>query len=135
MEKTVTIRLDEAAVDMEKYQVSPYARWFDETSPAWTKDPERNKMFLLAQQNYMNEKLKRVGCLFLNDVYEAIGLPRTKAGQVVGWIFNPDDPNRDSYVDFGIFSTDSEGNHKFVNGYENSVLLDFNVDGVILDDI
>lgn len=113
--------------------VSPYARYFDEDSTAWTKNPECNKLFLLTQQNYANEKLKARGYLFLNEVYDMLGLPRTKAGQVIGWMYEEQYPIGDNYVDFGIF--DSKTNRSFVNGYENSVLLDFNVDGNILDRI
>ena len=61
-----------------------------------------------------------------------LGIPRTKAGQVVGWIFDKDNPIGDNYVDFGLLNTQNED---FVNGYKRSVLLDFNVDGMILDRI
>lgn len=137
MENVVTIKLDEVnenttPVDRELYSVSHYAVWFNEKCLAWTKDPEQNKYFLLQQLHYANEKLKARGYLFLNDVYEMLGIPRTKAGQVVGWIYDPNSPIGDSYVDFGIFDTRNED---FVNGYENSILLDFNVDGMILDRI
>lgn len=139
MENVVTIKLDEVdantnvePVDREKYSLSPYARWFNEKSPVWTKDWERNKMFLLLQQQYANEKLKARGYLFLNEVYDMVGFPRTKAGQVVGWIFEPNNPIGDNFVNFGLFD---RLNEDFVNGYENSILLDFNVDGMILDRI
>lgn len=133
MENVVTIKLDEGAVvDREKYDVSPYARWFDDKSIAWSKDPENNKFFLLRQQDYANEKLKMRGYLFLNDIYDMLGIPRSKAGQVVGWIYDPTDATRDSYVDFGIFNI---RNRDFVNEYEGCLLLDFNVDGPILDRI
>lgn len=109
--------------------ISPYARYFDEESAAWTKDPESNKFFLLRTQDYANEKLRVRGYLFLNEVYEMLGMPRTRAGQVVGWVYDPDNPIGDNYVDFGIFGLH---NHAFVNGCEKSVLLNFNVDGDIL---
>ena len=109
---------------------SPYAVIFDENSKAWTKNPECNKMFLLRQQEYANEKLRAQGYLFLNEVYDTLGLPRTRAGQLVGWTYDVHNPVGDNYVDFGIFEY---CNRKFVNGFEKSVLLDFNVDGNILD--
>ena len=114
-----------------KSDISPYARYFDEDSVACTKNPECNKMFLLQQQNYANEKLRHRGYLFLNEVYDMLGIPRTKAGQCVGWMYDEDYPIGDNYVDFGIF--DQAHNRSFVNGYDNSVLLNFNVDGNILD--
>jgi len=112
---------------------SQYARFFDETSPSWTKDAEYNLMFLLQVQNYATEKLKAQGYLFLNDVYEMLDIPKSKAGQIVGWVYDKDNPIGDNYVDFGIYKTDR--NAKFVNGFENSILLDFNVDGSIIDKI
>lgn len=112
---------------------SSYARFFDESCPAWDKDAELNLMFLRAQQRFANDKLKAKGHLFLNEVYDAIGIPRTKAGQVVGWIYNPENPVGDNFVDFGIYDINRMKNRDFVNGYERSILLDFNVDGNILD--
>ena len=137
MENVVTIKLDEVdenvtPVDRELYSVSHYARWFNEKCVAWTKDPETNELFLLHQQEYANQRLRARGYLFLNDIYDMLGISRSEAGQVVGWIYNPNDPNRDSYVDFGLCRTRNED---FVNGCENSILLDFNVDGMILDRI
>lgn len=113
---------------------SDYARFFDESSTAWEKSPEHNLMFLRAEQNYANDVLVARGRLFLNDVYERLGIPKTKAGQVVGWIYDTENPKGDNYVDFGIYDGHREVKRDFVNGYERSILLDFNVDGVIIDD-
>lgn len=114
-------------------QYSDYARFFDESCPDWEKDPELNFMFLRAQERYANDQLKRKGFMFLNDVYELIGLPRTKAGQFVGWIYDEKCPNGDNFIDFGIMDIHKPKNRDFVNGYERSILLDFNVDGPIVD--
>ena len=115
--------------------VSEYAKFFDEVSTNWSKDPEYNLMFLRRQQDWANEKLKATGYLFLNEVYDMLGIPRTQAGQVVGWIYDTKNPNGDNYVDFGIYDVHSEAKRGFVNGVERSILLDFNVDGVIYDKI
>lgn len=112
---------------------SDYARFFDEASCHWEKDSEYNLMFLRSQQNYANDKLKAQGYLFLNDVYDMLDIPRTKAGQVVGWIYNPENPSGDNFVDFGIYEMNRERARDFVNGYERVILLDFNVDGNIWD--
>lgn len=109
---------------------SPYARFFDEYSTQWTRNPEYNLMFLNAQQNYANDKLHAQGHLFLNEVYEMLGLPHTQAGSVVGWVLNK---GGDNCVDFGIYDLHSQIKRAFVNGFEPSILLDFNVDGVIYD--
>lgn len=112
---------------------SVYARFFDPTSTSWSKEPEYNLVFLKCQQNYANDMLRARGHLFLNEVYDMLGIPRSKAGSVVGWVMSRDGTS-DNYVTFGIF--DDEWNVRdFVNGREGSILLDFNVDGVIFDKI
>ena len=116
---------------LEEY--SDYARFYDDGCTGWEKDPDYNKMFLKAQQQYANDKLIAQGYLFLNDVYDMLGIPRSKAGQVVGWVYNPENPEGDNYVDFGIFDVTKENARDFVNGYESTILLDFNVDGNIWD--
>lgn len=112
---------------------SDYARFFDDGCTGWEKNSEYNLMFLRAEQNYANDRLKARGYLYLNEVYERLGIPCTKAGQIVGWVYNPDKPNGDNYVDFGIYDIARERARDFVNGYERTILLDFNVDGNILD--
>ena len=111
---------------------SDYARFFDETCAGWDKNPEFNLTFLKNQQRYANDKLKAQGYLFLNDVYESLGIRKTQAGQQVGWIYDEANPVGDNYVDFGIYDLYDERKRAFVNGYERSILLDFNVDGNIL---
>ena len=112
---------------------SEYARFFDDGCLGWTKDPESNLTFLKQQQNYANDKLKRKGFLFLNDVYDMLGIQPTKAGQIVGWIYDEKNPIGDNFVDFGIYDINRPKNRDFVNGYERVILLDFNVDGNILE--
>lgn len=111
-------------------QVSQYARFFDEANPNWSKSPDQNKFFLESAQYTLNDMLRARGHLFLNEVYDALGFERSAAGAVVGWIWNGDG---DGYVDFNIFQMNDVAKRDFVNGYEPSILLDFNVDGVIYD--
>ena len=113
--------------------LSQYARCFDETCAGWTRDSELNLMFLVQQQNYANDLLRHQKYLFLNDVYKMLGIPATKAGQIVGWVYDENHPNGDNYVDFGIHDLYNEQKRLFVNGYEKSIWLDFNVDGVVYD--
>jgi Family of unknown function (DUF6353) len=113
---------------------SIYARFFDETSLSWDRDPEVNMFFLKSQQNYANDLLKANGHIFLNEVYDLLGIDRSKAGTVVGWLWTSNG-STDNFVDFGIFNTQSEKARHFVNGHEGAILLDFNVDGVIYDKI
>jgi len=115
---------------LDPNQYSTYARFFDEACVNWCKTPEYNRIFLHCQQNYANDLLKSRGHIFLNEVYDMIGIPRSQAGAVVGWVIGEDN---DNFVDFGMFNVDKMGSRDFVNGYERSILLDFNVDGVIYD--
>lgn len=112
---------------------SKYARFFDELCNDWKSNPEYNRAFLHCQQTYANDMLKSRGHIFLNEVYDALGIPRTKEGAVVGWVL---DKGGDNFVDFGIFDDLTNPRVRdFVNGREYSILLDFNVDGVIFDKI
>lgn len=136
----ITIRIDDVKPENQngvdpkddKTNVSQYARFFNESCAAWTKDSECNLMFLRLQQEYANRLLKERGYIFLNEIYDLLGIPRTKAGQVVGWVYNKENPVGDNCVDFDVFS---QRNEDFVNGLERSALLDFNVDGMILDKV
>lgn len=114
-------------------EYSDYAKFFDDGCTGWSKDPEFNLMFLKDQQRYANDLLKSKGHLFLNEVYDMLGIQRTQAGQIVGWIYDEKHPVGDNYVDFGIYNVYNEANRNFVNGYERTILLDFNVDGDILN--
>lgn len=114
---------------------SDYAKFFDSSCKEWTKDPEYNLMYLKAREHEANLKLKAHGYLFLNEVYEMLGIEKTQAGQVVGWVYDPENPLGDNYVDFGIYELCRNANRRFVNGLEDTILLDFNVDGVIIDKI
>lgn len=128
-EKTVkkTVQVIDPNVESE------YARFFDDGCIGWEKDAEHNLYTLRCVQNYANDKLKSQGYLFLNDVYEMLGIPRTRAGQVVGWIYDEGRPNGDNYVDLGIYNVNNEKARDFVNGRERTILIDPNVDGPILD--
>lgn len=128
-EKTVKKTVD--VVDPNA--ISEFAKFFDDGCIGWTKDPELNMIFLRQQEAAATKRLEDRGHLFLNEVYDMLGIPRTRAGQIVGWIYDKKNPIGDNYVDFGIYDTSKEANRNFVNGYERTILLDFNVDGNILD--
>lgn len=109
--------------------MSQYARFFDEYNLNYVKgQPDYNKTFLLAQQRYMNDLLVAKGHVFLNEVYDALGMERSPAGSQVGWVLNK---GGDNYISFGLDEGNREMVRAFVNGDEASVLLDFNVDGVM----
>lgn len=103
---------------------SDYAVYFDSKSRNYETNPDYNRMFLKAQQAFANDKLQTRGHLFLNEVLDDLDLPRTPAGQIVGW--TKDGP--DGYVNFRIVEVEREtedGRH------ESALLLDFNVEGNI----
>lgn len=103
---------------------SDYAVYFDSKSRNYETNPDYNRMFLKVQQAFANDKLQTRGHLFLNEVLDDLDLPRTPAGQIVGW--TKDGP--DGYVNFRIVEVEREtedGRH------EPALLLDFNVEGNI----
>lgn len=118
--------------EIDPSAIGDYSKFFDEYSNQWSKDPEYNFMFLKQTQNWANEVLKSRKYIFLNEIYEALGIPQTRAGSQVGWIYDEKNPVGDNYIDFGIFDG-TEVKRAFVNGYERSILLDFNPDGDIWD--
>ena len=115
---------------LAKPELSSYARCFDEGCTGWTKDSEVNMMFLKQQEMYANDLLKERGYLYLNEVYDMLGLPRSRAGQCVGWVYDEKNPIGDNKVDFGLAL---KMNMAFMNGFTNKAWLDFNVDGNILE--
>lgn len=103
---------------------SDYAVYFDNKSRNYETNMDYNRMFLKAQQQFANDKLQARGHIFLNEVLDDLDLPRSPAGQIVGW--TKDGP--DGYVNFRILEVDREtedGRH------EPALLLDFNVEGDI----
>jgi len=118
--------LTQLANEIELSKMSRFARIFDESSPEWQRTIEQNMFFIKAIQNYCNEKLKFRGHLFLNEVYDMLGMPRTAVGAVVGWVRGESNP--DSNVEFEThilpaISSDEKGER---------ILIDFNVDGVVI---
>jgi hypothetical protein len=124
-----TIKHPDGTKELVKIRTRPglslYAKQFDRTNPKWQKNSEMNRAFIQIQQDIANHDLNARGYVFLNDVYEALGFERTKAGQHVGWVRNGDG---DGYIDFGLQEIHNAG---LVDGTNKEAWLDFNVDGVI----
>lgn len=143
VELTEKLANGETVVSKEKtwigkdFGMSPYATMFDARSHQFTKMPHMNRFIVGNIEHHMNQKLRANGHLFLNEVLDSLGLPRNPAGQVVGWVWDPNHEKfpgtkRDNYVSFGIFmNKDKEWVQKFMDGRESEILLDFNVDGEI----
>ena len=128
-EKKVTTTVD--VIDPNAAH-SLYSIVFCEGNTGWTKNPELNKFFLIQQQNHANDKLRLNGILTLNEVYEMLGAPTTAYGQIAGWVYTEDSSAGDNFVDFGIFDVNNPKACEFVNGYERSIILDFNCIGNVL---
>lgn len=147
VEKTVTDpetgkekKVKENGFVVNPSDISGYARFFEQytkdddgnviPNPNWNPDNEYNIMFIKAQERYANDLLRVRKRVFLNEVYRMLGLPETKAGQIVGWVYDPENGKGDNYIDFGMYR-DNLSYSDYVNGYEPALLLDFNVDGNI----
>lgn len=122
--------------------VSGYARFFEKyttdedgnvkINENWKPNNEMNIFCLKTIERYANDLLKIKKRVFLNEVYEMLDLPKSRAGQVVGWVYDEENPKGDNYIDFGLYS-DNLSYSDYINGFEPAILLDFNVDGYILD--
>lgn len=121
---------EEKATPLQHLGHSPYAKFFDELSGMYRKSADQNLWFVKTQEAIFNDLLNTRGHVFLNEVYDAFDIPRTAAGQQVGWVLNR---GGDDFIDFGVYDITNEDKRAFVNGYERAILLDFNVDGIILD--
>jgi len=104
-----------------------YGRTFDQTTPRWRSDRQRNETWLWMMQSMMNDKLDLYGVVFLNDVYEQLGFKKTAVGAVSGWC--KDLPGGDNFISFGL------DNGINLNKGDNRWMLDFNVQGNILDGV
>lgn len=111
-------------------EASIYARWFDKkTSSQFRDDPIHSLNYLTNVQNHMNDILQSRGFVFLNEVYNDLGMEWSTAGQIVGW---RKDGDGNGYVDFGLHAP---RNILLMQGKEATALLDFNVDGIMADAI
>lgn len=126
-EHTVTKTVYEKTGD----SCSMYEVLFDEKSRSFENDANYNLMFVKQCEANANLKLRRQGHLFLNEVLDMLDLPRTKAGNIVGWIYNDEDCDACG-VDFGLGQPRCR---EFLAGNERCVWLDFNVQGNIMNKV
>lgn len=124
--KTTVLVPDENGVDE-----NGYARFFDVGCNGWESNAMLNQAFLKGAEAWFNQVLDQKGFVFLCDVYKYFGFRETKASHVVGWVKtknDEDNENGDNHISFR-FNKDEN----FMKGYSPSVILDFNVDGPILN--
>lgn len=110
---------------------SEYVRYFTKSNPNWVNDENLVRYFLERVQSYVNDKLIVEKVMCLNDVYKELGFDTTKAGMVVGWIYDKEKPTGDNYIEFDIREV---WLHKDIGeGLEKAYAIDFNVDGNIFN--
>lgn len=128
--------------DIAEQADNPCSLVFDETVDTWQRDADLNRNYLLLMESAANKRLRTQGHLFLNEVLSMIGTHggqslRTPAGQIIGWIYDPDNTSLHNRVDFGItnYVPNNEALNSFIRGEERSAILHFNCDGIIIDKI
>jgi hypothetical protein len=132
-EKKVKQNVNVAGENWDGSDYGPYAKVFEEGHPDWKQDNEMNLYYLRARQAQANDMLKSSGHLFLNEIYDMLGFKRTKAGAVVGWIYDDKKPYGDNFVDFGI--SEIRRHDADTDEYKRAYILDFNVVGDITSKI
>lgn len=117
----------EEAPTNANHRLGGYSKFFDASSRFWTDDADANLRFLLKKEKDLTNRLEKKGSVTINEVYRALDIPTVRSGETIGWRWEPG-----KTVSFGLFNTiDDVAKRRFINGYENVVILDFNVDGVI----
>lgn len=137
-EESVPVLDDEGRETKSKVKIktgggySQYARlWGQDTSNEWDPEATYNLAKLRSVQELCTMILNSRGHIFLNEVFDELGLDRTPAGAVVGWLA-PKYGGKDGFVDLGVLRPGHEPEWlDFARGRENHILLDFNVDGEI----
>ena len=119
--------------EVDPSKMNQFSRVFDNTNDYWqSEDPSFNQFFLTTEQRIINDILLHRGHVFLNEVYDRLGFKRVPEGNVLGWIVSKDGPN---FIDFGLYDASTEAKRNFINGYEKSIWLNFNIQGEVLSKI
>lgn len=116
---------------------------FDQSNRNFETNALRNFDFLMCQQRVLNLKLINQGYLFLSDVYDTLGFTaeilgpeKARASHILGWMYDPFDTSKNSFVDFGLCEPGTMQPNKKVKeaivANEPVFWLSMNVDGDIL---
>lgn len=124
---------------------SDFAVIYDSNAKDWQRDTNLNLNLLALREKYLNQKLQYEGAVFLHEVYEEIGIDisslgesKLQASRILGWIYDPADDTRDSYISFGLFDrmgNRTEATMEALRNNDQELFLEFNVDGDILTGI
>ena len=63
---------------------------FDESAVNWCKDQETNHMYLIQQKHWFEDLFKHRGYIYLNQIYEALGVRWDSTKENVLWIYGQD---------------------------------------------
>ncbi len=58
----------------------------DDRAESFNDTPGYMEVFIRNYQDWFNVSVRKRGNLFLNEIYDAFGLPRTKEGATCGWL-------------------------------------------------
>lgn len=108
--------------------------WDEYTAPMkWDKNDFYNRQYIENVEYTVNNRLRDKGHVFLSEVYDLLGIERTPASIVCGWLDNPNVPRDENQIRF-IFR--EERNREF-SAFDSRPAhwIDFNCDGVIWDKI
>lgn len=111
-----------------------YSAVFDQYSDRWRRSwmPEQVWDYLRQKEREANDMLRIRKHIFLNEVYDLLGLERTEEGALVGWILTKNNP--ESKVDFGLKLIPESRRREFLTAQCNEDIwlrLHFNPDGLI----
>lgn len=113
---------------------SDFAKYFGvDYSTAATGYAEADLMFLKQVEITATRKLREDKWLTLNELYKMLRLVDgagqrygVKGGNNIGWVYDKDDPDGNK-VDLGIYNPNKVANRDYVNGYNDVILIEPNV--------
>lgn len=111
-----------------------YCGIFDNYSDRWQRywTAEQVLEYLKFKQNQLNDMLRIRKHVFVNEVYDMLGLERTSAGSVNGWILTRTNP--ESHISLGIDEMPADELRSILSTHRNEdirVKIRLNPDGLI----
>ena len=114
--------------------ISDFAKFFGQDySDAATGYPEADLVFLKNVELSATRKLARDKWLTLNELYKMLELRDAagqrygvKGGNNIGWVYDKDNPEGNK-VDLGLYNLNRTNNHDYINGFNDVILIEPNV--------
>lgn len=98
-------------------------------NPNWQPDKNLNATFVLAQLAWFNGRLSRGEHVWLDDIYNELGIPvdgYRQEAHVLGWT---PDKNGEKYIKCRLYNKEESG--EFISNDDGDLLLAFNPDGIL----